>query len=138
MATITITATTANYVVSASDTTLINLGTIGGTVGIDVLSGLSGDVVVNAAMIAVGGLGLGVRLSSASSLTNQSGGTISGYKAIIAYNDPSTVTNYGVVAGSEAVQGAGVQFISGGALTNQSSAVVYGYSGVIANAGGTV
>ncbi len=69
-----------------------------------------------------------------SSLTNQSGGTITGFRGVADIG--ATVVNAGSVGGNtSAATGAGVLLNTGGALTNQSGGTITGFLGVYNSSG---
>jgi fibronectin-binding autotransporter adhesin len=144
----------ASWTLNATDTvqsgvTLSNYGTLSGTVTLaagGVLSNAStGTVtmpngtavygatggaatVVNAGVIAgsdaVGGLG--IDLAAGGSVTNQSGGAISGYHGIYGKSGAVTVVN----AGSIAASGFDVYLRAGGSVTNQRGGAISGFDGI--------
>ena len=120
--------------------TLTNLGLVSETgTGGDGVSFASAGTVINAATIA--GDQVGIVLAAGGSVTNQSGGTISGYDAIKALSNPATVVNAGVIAGSYTTNNAdGIYMLAGGSVTNQSGGRITGdYNGIrITGARGTV
>ncbi len=70
--------------------------------------------------------GTGIDLTAGGSITNQAGGTISGYVAVAA-NAALTVVNAGTIAGTETTNsGAGIDLTAGGSVTNQSSGSISG------------
>ena len=84
--------------------------------------------------------GAGVYLGAGGLVSNQSGGTISGYYGVDARNSPATVVNAGVIAGNYTSAGnaVGVYLRAGGSVTNQSGGTINGvHDGVrIAGAAG--
>ncbi|WP_158922592.1 Hint domain-containing protein [Acidisphaera sp. S103] len=119
--------------------TVVNAGVIAGTVGIGAYSSYTFSYAPR--------LAAGVALDAGGSITNQSGGTISGYDGIIASSDPVTVVNAGIVAGAytRSYYGAdGIYLKAGGSVTNQVTGdisgrndgiLVYGASGTVVNLG---
>ena len=88
--------------------------------------------------------GNGIDLTGGS-VTNQSGGTISGYWAVAAYTDPATVMNAGSIAASTnesykllGAGGRGVFLAAGGSVTNQSGATISGWDGIRQGINGTL
>ena len=82
--------------------------------------------------------GDGVYLGTGGSVTNQSGGSISGYHGISGQS--LTVVNDGSIAGNTLTPniGAGVDLHAGGAVTNQSDGFISGRFGVISDKNGAV
>jgi hypothetical protein len=78
----------------------------------------------------------GVSLYLDSSLTNQSGGLITGYNGVWAVY-ASTVTNYGNIAALGSL-GVGVGLALDSSATNQSGGTITGYAGVLGLGGATV
>ena len=77
--------------------------------------------------------GAGIGMGDGGSVTNLSGGTISGDGGIVGQNVALTVTNAGTIIGSG---GSGVDLYAGGSVTNRSGGSITGYFGVYAkNAG---
>ena len=114
---------------SGTTWTLTNLGLVSETgAGGDGVSFASAGTVINAATIAgEAATGAGIVLAAGGSVTNQSGGTISGYDAISALSNPATVVNAGIIAGSYAANnGDGVYLQAGGSVTNQSGGRITG------------
>ena len=70
--------------------------------------------------------GVGVLVLSGGSVTNQSGGTISGHYGVLAVSDAVTVVNAGYIAGNPTAgpTGYGVQLRAGGSVTNQSPGTI--------------
>ena len=106
-------------------------GVISGYAGI---SGYAAAVtVVNAGIIASDasylpgmGTGMGVRLRADGSVTNESGGTISGYQGIFDSGAALTVVNAGRIVGGSF----GIYSSAGGSVTNQSGGTISGYEGI--------
>jgi hypothetical protein len=102
-----------------------------------------GVTVVNAGAIhgQSGHPGYGVYLARGGSITNQAGGTITGFDGVAAANGPDavavTVINGGLIAGN-ALGGYGVNLIVNGSLTNQSGGTIAGGFAVEIGASGTV
>ena len=73
-------------------------------------------------------------------VTNQSGGTISGYDGVKASGAFATVVNAGVIAGNYTLgSAAGVVLSDGGSVTNQSTGTISAYNAIeILGAVGTV
>jgi predicted ribosome-associated RNA-binding protein Tma20 len=110
----------------------------------DAISGGNAAVtVVNAGSIVGGGsAGYGVVLTAGGSITNQSGGAITGYNAIYGKNAAVTVVNAGIIAGSNeneylSLGLGGVDLDAGGSVTNQSGGTITGHDGIL-GAGTTV
>src|SRR5580700_10073282 len=87
-----------------------------------------GLTVVNAGAIA--GPQWGVDLFEGGSLTNQSGGTISGNKALLGGSAGVTVVNAGSIVGCTNSGYAGVDLVAGGSVTNQTGGVISGQYGI--------
>jgi hypothetical protein len=116
--------------------TVVNTGVIAGAVGIGT-GGYSNYTFTYSPRLAAG-----VALDAGGSVTNQSGGTISGYDGVSAAA-AAVVVNAGVITGETAVSGvnaSAVYFGDGGSVTNQSGGTIYGNAfGVkVAGALGTV
>ena len=103
------------------------------------------EIVVNGGLIAGDATkGVGIALGGGGTVTNRSGGTISGLKALSAQGgpsgNPSTVVNAGIIAGnasSTTFWSVGVGLNAGGFITNQSSGRISGDRGIYI-AGGTI
>jgi hypothetical protein len=93
---------------------------------------LSGTVSGIGTLTNAGTMGSGVTLGVAASITNQSGGTITGQDAIDALTNPVTVANAGILAGSSTASNAGIALQAGGLISNQSSGTISGRYGVYA------
>jgi hypothetical protein len=122
----------------AAGGTLTNAATASITGGSGVYVRGAAGVVQNAGVItgnATNASNAGVYLRvPGSSLTNQSGGTITGFRGAVAIN--STVVNAGSLGGNAtAASGAGVLLTTGGVLTNQSGGTVTGFMGVYNSSG---
>jgi plastocyanin len=103
--------------------TLINEGSIL-TDGL-ALQVAGGGSLVNAGSISgSASIGAGVYLAAGSSITNQSGGAISGYRAIVA-TGAATVVNSGAIDG-DGTSAFGVDLRAGGSVTNQSGGTISG------------
>jgi glycosyltransferase involved in cell wall biosynthesis len=119
-------------------------GTIGGCVGIG--AGGAASTVVNAGGIAGAGYtdtvspGSGVYLGAGGLISNQSGGTITGYVGVDARNTAATVVNAGLIAGNDTARNAGGVYLrAGGSVTNQPAGTISGFTGVRISCGlGTV
>jgi hypothetical protein len=129
---ITGTYATGVYLNTAADnpTTIASTGLL--TDGLHV--SFTGLAVVNAGTIITEGAttNVGVFLTAAGSVTNQSGGMISGANyGIVGFGVSVTVTvvNAGSIAGST-TNGDGVFLLSGGSVTNQSGGAISGYNGI--------
>ncbi len=71
--------------------------------------------------------GVGVYLGAGGLVSNQSGGTISGYYGVDARNSAATVVNAGLIAGNYTAGNAdGVYLRAGGSVTNQSGGTISG------------
>ncbi|HUD60146.1 MAG TPA: Hint domain-containing protein [Acetobacteraceae bacterium] len=71
--------------------------------------------------------GVGVYLGAGGLVSNQSGGTISGYYGVDARNSAATVVNAGLIAGNYTAGNAdGVYLRAGGSVTNQSGGTIKG------------
>ena len=90
--------------------------------------------VITGAMTASGiNAGRGVYFDVGGSVTNQAGGTISGYRAVDGSTGVLTVVNAGVIAGNAtAADGQGVFLAGGGGLTNLASGTISGQTAVYA------
>jgi hypothetical protein len=117
--------------------TLTNQGLISETgEGSYGISFASAGTITNAGTIA--GYQAGIVLTAGGSVTNQSDGTISGFDAVDAKNNPATVVNAGVIAGKYTANNAdGVYLQAGGSVTNQSGGTISGDNNGIRIAGGT-
>ncbi len=121
-------------------------GTIGGLRGVYVLGGVAtvmnaGHIVGSNTTIGAGAAetGAGVYLGAGGSVTNQPGGTISGYDGIYGLNATITVVNTGAILGNLTSSTAvGVDLGAGGSVTNQLGGTISGYSGVMAVGAATV
>lgn len=139
-----ISGTTANtigvYAPAGTDWTLANAGVVSETGSGSVGISLAGSgTITNTGSIAGGvdSQGSGILLSAGGSVTNQSGGTISGYYGILGQNAPATVTNAGLIAGNMTAGPAiGVYLQAGGAVTNQSGGTIEGYRNGVRITGG--
>ena len=96
--------------------------------------------VINAGSIAGGNAtsGRGINLRVGGTVTNQSGGMISGYYGVVAGNGALTVVNAGSIAGNTATHGIGVSLNIGGNATNQSGGLISGYTGIFGGSGGAL
>ena len=76
--------------------------------------------------------GDGIQLAGGGSVTNQSGGTISGYYGIYGTNAVVTVVNAGTITvnATDLDAGDGVRLMAGGSVTNQSGGVISGWKGI--------
>ena len=100
----------------------------------------SGGRVVNAGDIsgnATTPTGAGIQLSGGGAVTNQSGGTISGFTGVYAKTVAATVVNAGSIGGDTA-SGTGIFLQAGGVVTNQSGGTISGGTGISAHAVATV
>jgi hypothetical protein len=90
----------------------------------------SGSIAANAAS------SIDIILGAGGSVTNHSGGAISGYTGILAPNAVVTVFNAGSVAGDAAPsKGRGINLRVGGSVTNQNNGMISGYYAVVAGGG---
>jgi Hint domain len=105
--------------------TVVNYGSIAGT----------GTVTAGTGTVTAG-----VDLLGGGSVTNQAGGTISGYTGI--YGGPLaavTVLNYGNISGSAASNFAtGINLQAGGSVYNQSGGTISGYEGILGGYSGAL
>lgn len=117
--------------------TLVNAATGTITAAIAIHGNFAAPVVVNSGLISGGASvsGAGVRLLQGGTITNQSGGLITGYAGISGFS-PITIVNAGRISGNS-VAGRGVEMLAGGAITNQSGGTINGGTGMTA-AGATV
>ncbi len=117
--------------------TLVNAatGTVSGTIAIH--GNFAAPVVVNSGLISGGTSvdGAGVRLFQGGTITNQSGGLITGHAGINGWS-PVTIVNAGRISG-DTVAGRGVELLVGGVITNQSGGTISGATGMTAS-GATV
>src|SRR6202007_484571 len=74
--------------------------------------------------------GSGVYLLAGGSITNQSGGTISGYNGVISRYGTAAVVKAGDIVGHSPTAGIGVWIRDGGSVTNQSGGTISGFTGV--------
>jgi len=90
--------------------------------------------------VPTGTAGTGVALFVASSVTNQSDGTITGDSGIYASGGSvATVVNAGVIVGEPiGAGGAGLYLLGGGTVTNEGTGTIYGYHGIEASGALTV
>src|ERR1700733_7098199 len=86
----------------------------------------TGLAVVNAGSISAGSNRYGIEFLTAGSVTNQSGGAISGYDGILG-SDAGTVVNAGSIAGADD----GVLLVAAGSVTNQSGGAISGGDGIV-------
>jgi len=117
--------------------TLVNAATGTVTAAIAIDGTFAAPVVVNSGLISGGTSigGTGVRLFQGGTITNQSGGLITGHAGINGLS-PVTIVNAGRISGNT-VAGRGVEMLVGGAITNQSGGTISGATGITA-AGATV
>lgn len=121
MASQTITGNHASFSITVDSYTLTNLGTVGSnTVATGLTVSGTADTVVNAGTLS--GESYAVAASQGLSLTNQTGGRISGDTAIDIYGAPGSVTNAGVITGVFQ----GVALGAGGYVNNQSGGAITG------------
>jgi hypothetical protein len=106
-------------------------------------SGSNGRVtMVNAgSIVALGPVGTGIFLTSSGSrgntVTNQSGGVISGYVGIDGSGAGLTVVNDGIISGDPSY-GTGIFLPSAGVITNQTDGVISGGVGIYGGNGTTI
>ena len=106
-------------------------GTIVGYQGVQV--GLGGPgTVVNAGSI-YGTVGNAIQLQSGGSVTNEAGGTIVGPQGV-ELNAAGTVINYGGITANGHGE-YGVALYDGGSVTNQAGGTIAGYHGVVVHVG---
>jgi hypothetical protein len=98
----------------------------------------TGLTLVNAGRIAFapGGAGVDVLSGFSASVTNQTGGTISGSTAAIYASGTVTVLNAGGIA-ANGTSGVGVKLLAGGSVTNQSGGTISAYIGIAGTGTGT-
>ena len=115
-------------------------GTISGVQAIVANSGTT--TVVNAGSI--GGIsesgsydGRGVYLFAGGSVTNETGGVISGFHAVQARGTTVTVVNAGTISGGATGASRGVALLAGDSLTNQSGGTITGEDAVYVAVAGT-
>jgi len=76
----------------------------------------------------------GIQLSSGGTVTNISGGTISGFSGIYQGGAPGTVVNAGIITGIGGF-GFGVELHAGGQITNQAGGTISGAGGLYIGGG---
>jgi antigen 43 len=130
---ITATSTTLVTLDTAADnpTTITSTGLL--TDGLSV--SYTGLAVVNVGSISNGSNLFGIDFLTAGSVTNQSGGAISGYFAIYGKGGAVTVVNAGGIAGSTGSFGVGIGLTAGGSVTNQSGGAISGRVGILGEGG---
>jgi fibronectin-binding autotransporter adhesin len=115
---------------------IVNYGAIqGSSVGIDLYT--SGSTVTNWGTIG-GNAGVRVLLPNGGAVTNQSGGSISGYAAVDVTGGVGTVTNAGSITGRVSVASGSINNETGGILTTSGKdalAAFAGNGGSVTNAG---
>jgi hypothetical protein len=128
------------YLGSGGSVTNQSGGIIGGLRGVYVQGGVAtvvnaGHIVGSNTTIGAGAAatGAGMYLGAGGSVTNQSGGTISGFEGVYANNVAATVVNTGSIAGNSAT-GDSILLKAGGSVTNLSGGVISGFDGVYATA----
>jgi Hint domain len=130
--------TLTNGVGVGTNSMLINLATgfITASTGAAVAASHA-DYVLNQGRITGGTAAhqFGVSMAGAGNVTNQSGGTISGYQAIYDQGSVATVINRGVVNGGTGSSGAGIYLANGGVVSNASSATISGAIGLFSDGG---
>ena len=129
-------------IISGTYSTAVTLGSISdnpttitasGTLSDGLVTSYPGLTVVNAGqVIAPSSFGAGVRMEGGS-VTNQSGGTISGYLGIYGVTAAVTVVNAGSITGG--TNGVGLRLIAGASVTNQSGGTISGLNGIVDSGG---
>ena len=122
----------------------VSTGTITAVGGTAVYGTTSGGTTSGAATVVNAGViadtntsaGYGIDLTGGGSVTNQSGGSISGYDGIYGQGSAVTVVNGGSIAGNITDPfGKGVVLSAGGSVTNQIGGSISGYDGIYGNGG---
>jgi len=108
-------------------------GTISGYIGVHIGGGVA--AVVNAGVIAgnmasTAASGVVVNSGSGDRVTNQSGGTVTGYRAVYGSTGAVTVVNAGAITGAATAAGTGVTLGAGGAVTNMAGGTISGAGGI--------
>ena len=128
------------YAITATSSTLVTLGSVSDNPTTITATGLLNDglrvtyqglTVVNAGTITAEGASDGITFTAGGSVTNQSGGAITGFDGIYAKSVAATVVNTGSITGLGRY-GAGIALLSGGSVTNQSGGTISGYNGIYA------
>ena len=118
-------------------------GTISGRTAIQ--SGADPITVTNAGLIAgdtAGPLSAGIYLGTGGTITNQAGGSITGYFGLFAnytYGEVLTISNAGLISGqSDCGCGHGIYLFGDGTITNLGSGTIRGSSAIMAEYGGSL
>jgi hypothetical protein len=121
----------------ATNGTLTNQGTVaesGISSGVGISFTTAGTVINSGSVsgnYAVAG-GAGISLAAGGSVTNQSGGTVTGRIAVNVSSATAAVVNAGVITGNQtATPGDGVALHFGGSVTNQAGGTISGFYGVL-------
>ena|GEM_PF-533581 len=122
-----------DYQTAVQSDTLVNQGLISaGSAGAMGVYFANTGTVSNLSGGTITGKQAGLVFAGSGALTNQIGGTIAGYEAVVDFTS-ATLVNAGAIAGNAtAANGAGV-FLDGGKLTNQSGGSISGAYGVHAS-----
>ena len=74
--------------------------------------------------------GVYISVTGSGTVTNQSGGTISGYDGIIEVAGAGTVVNAGIIISTGTTAGNGIDLNAGGLVINQSGGTISGPNGI--------
>ena len=133
-----VTGSTALYGPAGTTWIVTNLGTISDTGAGWGVNFAADGTVINGRLIAAdvaANSAIGVYLSVGGSVTNQSGGTITGHNGVKASNVAATVVNAGRINLDSTSAAQGVLLNAGGSVTNQSGGVILGYDSVLIQGG---
>ncbi len=133
-----VTGSTALYGPAGTTWIVTNLGTISDTGAGWGVNFAADGTVINGGLIAAdvaANSAIGVYLSVGGSVTNQSGGTITGHNGVKASNVAATVVNAGRINLDSTSAAQGVLLNAGGSVTNQSGGVILGYDSVLIQGG---
>ncbi len=128
-----VTGTLNGFAFAATGDTLVNNGTIAGTVS----STFQNDTVANAGRIDAGtSSATGVFFANGGAVSNQPGAFIGGYKAIAGAGAGVQVVNAGTVTGATSANGLGAYLAAGGTIGNQATGRILGAKGIVVRGGG--